>query len=308
MELSGTLVFSSGKQGDYDIFSLDLAKRSVWQLTEGGECWNDFPRWSPDGSKILFLSNRLGTQDIWIMNQDGSDQAPVTQPGKWHGSPDWAPDGRSIIFCANYDGNINIYTMNLDGTGLQQITNYAEADYTPSFSPDGKRIVFVSKRAGSPDIWTCDRQGGGLGQLTHFEGRDYSPAFSPDGKKILFVSGLIGNDGQENLEIYVMDADGKNKERLTCDIGQDRFAQWSPDGSKIVFSTDRKDGHSSRLMVMELATKRAESIFFDREKLDAEIGSKPIGVFCFKYLPEWLLRRFYPAGYFGSERYPDWKA
>jgi hypothetical protein len=91
-------------------------------------------------------------------------------------------------------------------------------------------------------------------------------------------------------------------------LGQDRFASWSPDGEKIIFSSDRGDGQSGRLMIMDMKTRKTKRVFFDRDQLDVEIGSKPVGAFLFSFLPKSILRLFYPAGYFGSERYPDWKA
>ncbi|HSA32082.1 MAG TPA: hypothetical protein P5160_09845, partial [Candidatus Omnitrophota bacterium] len=97
MDLTGSIVFSSGKQADYDIFTLDLDTGQVSQLTSG-PYWNDFAKWSPDGTKILFISNRSGTQDVWLMDADGNNQRPLTQPGKWHSYPSWAPDGQSIVF------------------------------------------------------------------------------------------------------------------------------------------------------------------------------------------------------------------
>ena len=56
-KLTGTIAFASGKTGDYDIWTLDLASREMKQLTYGA-FWNDKPRWSPDGKQILFLSNQ----------------------------------------------------------------------------------------------------------------------------------------------------------------------------------------------------------------------------------------------------------
>ena len=71
MALKGTIVFSSGKKGNYDIWRLDLESSRLKQLTHGTD-WNDCPRFSPDGQKILFTSNRTGSQEIWIMDEDGS--------------------------------------------------------------------------------------------------------------------------------------------------------------------------------------------------------------------------------------------
>ncbi len=63
MDLQGKVVFSSGKTGEHDIWTLDLANSYLDQLTSGSH-WNDCPKWSPDGKKIIFVSKRTGTPEI----------------------------------------------------------------------------------------------------------------------------------------------------------------------------------------------------------------------------------------------------
>jgi len=67
-DLEGKIVFSSGRTGDFDIWSLDLGSKELLQLTTGSD-WNDMPRWSPDGLRVAFISNRSGVQELWLMNE-----------------------------------------------------------------------------------------------------------------------------------------------------------------------------------------------------------------------------------------------
>lgn len=306
MDLKGKVVFSSGKIGDYDIWTLDLANKEIRQLTSG-PYWNDCPKWSPDGKKVIFVSNRTGSPEIWLMDEDGSNQTQITKTGRWHNTPDWSPHGKKIVFCANYDGNIDIYTMSIDGSDLKQITNYAGMDFTPQFSPDAKKIVFTSQRSGNDDIWTYNLETAEFKQLTSYKARDFSPTYSPDGSLIAFVCGEINLNGEEDLDIYLMDKDGQNRMAVTLNIGTDRYVAWSPDEKFLIYTSSRPRSVTERLMVMDIEKMKLNRIDFDRQPLEDEIGAEPKCVAIFCLLPENITRMFYPDQYFGTERYPDWK-
>lgn len=306
MDLKGKIVFSSGKTGDYDIWTLDLVTQEIKQLTSGAY-WNDCSKWSPDGKKVIFVSNRTGTPEIWLMDEDGSNQTQITKTGRWHNTPGWSPDGKKIVFCANYDGNIDIYTMNIDGSGLKQITDYAGMDFAPQFSPDGKKIVFTSQRSGNDDIWTYNLETGEFKQLTTYKAKDFSPAYSPDGSLIAFVCGEIAPGGEEDLDIYLMDKNGQNRRAVTLNVGTDRYVAWSPDGKFLIYTSSRSKSTAERLMVMDVEKMRSSRIDFDRQPLEDEIGAEPESAGIFSFLPKSITRMFYPDQYFGTERYPDWK-
>lgn len=308
MELRGTVVFSSGKHGDYDIWTLDILKQDIKQLT-AEDSDNASPKWSPDGNQIVFVSNRTGTHELWLMNADGSEQKRLTQDDKWHASPSWSPDGKKLVFCANYSGNIDVYTMNVDGADLRQITNYEGMDYTPRFSPDGKTIIFTSKRTGNPDIWTYDVASAKLKQLTEYEGRDYSPVYSPDGTAIAYVCSLYNDAGDEDLEIYLMDADGRNRRRVTYHVGEDRDVSFSPCGRYLIFTSGKPQVQADRLKVIDLQHNKTEKIDYCRKLLEHEIEAyvQAYGIFAYLPMPESVLRSFYSEEFFGRERSPDWK-
>jgi Tol biopolymer transport system component len=94
------------------------------QLTNSGYS----PRWSPDSSRITFLSNRDGNFEIYVMNADGSNQTRLTNNPDLDESPDWSPDGTRMVFKSLRDlnNNSNIYVMNADGTSQTRLTNYTE--------------------------------------------------------------------------------------------------------------------------------------------------------------------------------------
>ena len=306
MDIQGKLVFSSGKTGDYDIWSLDLFTQQLIQLTSGSH-WNDSPKWSPDGKKIIFISNRTDTPEIWLMDEDGSSQTRITNTGRWHNTPDWSPDGKRIVFCANYDGNVDIYIMNIDGSGLTRITDYPGMDFAPQFSPDGGQIIFTSQRSGNDDIWADDLKTQEFRQLTTYEEKDFSPAFSPDGSLIAFVCGQVELGDEENSEIYIMDKNGGDRRRVVGNLGTGRYVSWSPDGNFLIYTSSSQKSIAEKMIIMELEKMAGVQVDFDRSSLEDVIDSEPKLSGILKLLPKGLIRKFYSDEYSGVERHPDWK-
>jgi Tol biopolymer transport system component len=197
------------------------------------------------GSKIAFVSNRDGNNEIYIMNPDGTDQVNLTNNLADDNDPAFSPDGAKILFRSDRGGNTDIYLMNADGSDPINLTNDVDLDSSPRFSPDGSRIIFGSRGTGLSDVYAMDIDGSNRVNLTNDPDSDGSPQFSPDGSKIVFTSRRDGN-----LEIYIMDADGSNPTRLTNNLLFDGEATFSPDGSKIAFTSQRDGIGNDEVYVM----------------------------------------------------------
>ena len=144
-------------------------------LTGEGEGNNYEPTWSPDGSRIAFVSYRVGNLGIYVMNADGSGQTRLTENPDIDLGPIWSPDGSRIAFTSDRDGNYEIYVMNADGSGL---THLADGE-GPVWSPDGSRIAFASERDGKAEIYVMNADGSGQTRLTDSPGFDGGPAWQP---------------------------------------------------------------------------------------------------------------------------------
>jgi Tol biopolymer transport system component len=112
---------------------------------------DSYPMSSPDGSKIVFESNRTGSAEIYTMDVDGKNLVQLTHNKASNHSPVWSPDGSKIVFASDGEQQWEIYIMNADGSNLKRLTNQAGDDGHPHWSPDGKRIVFNSART-TPDL------------------------------------------------------------------------------------------------------------------------------------------------------------
>jgi Tol biopolymer transport system component len=271
---NGKLVFYSDRHNvrGFNIWTMNADGSSPARLTDDRSrtdrlpgfvsVYDSDPVWSPDGTKIAFISNRDSLFAIYIMNADGSNAHLVTSAADLvtnraldPSGLAWSPAGDKIAFSAGVrmvfgmdKPSVNIYTVNIDGRELTRLTNEGSSG-SPTWSPDGKQIAFSSKRESdrSFKIWVMNVDGSNQRRLTDNAtsspafGDNSAPAWSPDGKKILF-SGYSNFNGTRNCgvlncaELLVMNADGSNIEALTSDPNRDGgyVARWSPDGTKIV--------------------------------------------------------------------------
>jgi len=134
-----------------------------------------YPSWSPDGTKIVFQSDRDGDWEIYSMNPDGSGQTRLTNHPDPDVMPTWSPDGDWITFHSYRDGNPEIYKMTAGGLSKTRLTTSTEWDWGPSWSPDGTQIVFESSRDGDPEIYRMNADGSSQMRLTSDPDLDFRP-------------------------------------------------------------------------------------------------------------------------------------
>ena len=262
---SSKIVFASNREGVMQSYVMNADGSSVVRLTNSGAN-DDLPRWSPNGTKILFQSGRdhpdTGYMDIYVMNSDGSGVIRLTTDANDDSFASWSADGSKIVFQSMRNGvNYQVYSMNANGSSQTNLTNTSASDGEPSWSPDGTRIAFASDRdhAGFDSVYVMNSGGSNQHRITFSADTvdDTQPVWSRDGNRIAFVSTRdsttetwqeTDDDGNYitksrvhiNKEVYVMNADGSAQTRLTNDLANDDCPAWSPDGSKIVFRSDRE--------------------------------------------------------------------
>ncbi len=135
---------------------------------------DDSPHYSPDGSKIVFLSYRSGTRQIWVTDADGMNPVQVTSFEETKpGSPRWSAKGRWIAFdLAKKDGTVQINVVSAAGGAPRQLTDGPYRQIRPAWSRDGSWVYFGSERGGDWQVWKVPFEGGEPVQVTRGGGRE----------------------------------------------------------------------------------------------------------------------------------------
>jgi serine/threonine protein kinase/Tol biopolymer transport system component len=137
--------------------------------------------WTPDG-RLVYVSRQSGSQDIWVMNGDGSKPHQLTTPEtRADVYPAVSPDGKTIVFVSTRTGSSNLYRMAPDGTGQTKLTNGTGEEF-PAISSDGRTVIYTATGSTMHTLWRVPLAGGAVEQLT--DRLSQWPTASPDGKWI----------------------------------------------------------------------------------------------------------------------------
>jgi TolB protein len=190
------------------------------------------PTWSPDGSRIAYVSFENKKPVVYVHNlATGQRQAVANFKGS-NSAPAWSPDGRQLAVVLSRDGGTQIFLMNADGSGTRRLMSSSAIDTEPRYSPDGQFIYFTSDRGGSPQIYRVPVAGGDAQRVT-FEGSyNVSPRISPDGKLLAFIR----RDGGR-FQLAVMDL-ATRQTQVVSDGARDESPSFAPNGKQLLYATE----------------------------------------------------------------------
>ena len=255
------------RQRECNIWVMNTDGTNLVQLTNrtGGveDGCNYRPRWSRDGTRIAFSTNREGRRDgpygglpdIYVMNADGSNPRNVSRSlgdelGHFPEVASWSADGRVVFEASGITDQVRwrrSYVVNADGTGLRPALNRPEVDDSPFWSPDGSKVAFIRGSDGRRHVYVMNADGSGERQLTTGPYDDqfslgpfgafsstepeYDP-WSPDGTRIAFDR--WGDTFADRSVVYVINVDGSGLLRLSDEASE--FNGWSAGGKRIAFT------------------------------------------------------------------------
>ena len=210
---------------------------------------NVSPVWTPDARHLLFVSDRDGARDVYVVRLLSSG-APAGQPSRLttglnaH-SISLSADGTRLAYSV-YMSRANVWAVPIPTDGpvsldrATQVTTGNQTVEAMTLSPDGRWLYFDSDRSGNADIYRMPVGGGEPEQLTTDPADDFTPDVSPDGRSVAFHSLRFGT-----RDVYVMPAEGGEAQRVTDDPGEERSPTWSPDGQSLSYflsGTDARAG------------------------------------------------------------------
>jgi len=234
----GRIAFTCTR-GDYN--QLCIINRDGSGLTQLSdmEASNYYPTFSPDGSSLLFASNRNGAFDLYLLIFGEKQLFQITENIGNVLSPDYSPDGRRIVFANQAgDGPTSIWMVNADGLNPHLVYTGTNTIVAVAWSPNGDRIAYAMS-VGIPqeyEIFIMDTNGKNHLRISQgLKGIGGSIDWSPDGKNLLVYAGAYGDKNIYKIEV----ADGSYTQ--ITDGGNNAGASYSPDGLYIVFNSLRND-------------------------------------------------------------------
>lgn len=239
---------------DFDLQQLSVTDPALKPLITSS--LNDSsPAWSPVSSQLAFVTDRTGTEQIWVKSVDEGWERPLVSPKdlgrSWissFGDLSFSGDGQRLAFTANHAGTHSIYLFNYAGGPLVQLLSHIEEGRSPSWSPDGNSLAFALNRNGQ--WWLATASSGGnttpslVRQLPAIHEVRWSPAdnlIACNTRDTLF---LISPDGQEMKPV-------SNAQWSTFD--------WQKDGSGLIGIVRHPDG-SRFLATLDLATGKLQEL------------------------------------------------
>ena len=209
------------------------------------------PNISPDGSKIAFTSNRSGSVEVWVCNDDGSNAVQLTSYGVLAtGMPRWSPDSKLIAFDSRVGGEANIYVVDPNGGVARKLNIDVHGNNLPSWSHDGRWIYFVNgEDARNPTIWKVPSEGGRAVRITETEAT--YPLESPGGQFVYF---------SHHRKLWRARTDGTAEQEVPGmpDL-QNNGDTWVPTGSGIYFMADAK--HQTEVDFFDFRSQKARRIY-----------------------------------------------
>ena len=234
-----------------DIFTMPITGGKPVQFTKGMS-FDSHPKFSPDGTKLLFISDRSGGENIWWFNLDKKDSLQVTKGNNEHyQSAEWTPDGTYIVASRGIR-NLKLWMFHKEGGSGAQLISKPDNLKTvePAFGNDG-RFVWFAHRTGAWNynaqlpqyqISTYDRDNGEIERKTQRYGSAFSPTLSPDGKWLVYgtrhndQTGLLLRDIKSGDEKWLAYPVQRDEQESIAPLGVLPAMSFTPDSKEVVAS------------------------------------------------------------------------
>ncbi|WP_408010570.1 prolyl oligopeptidase family serine peptidase [Pseudalkalibacillus sp. A8] len=235
------------KKYQSNLYLLDIGTNKAVRWTRSNSM-DTFPRWSPDGMSLLFLSNRSGKNQVWLISTEGGEPEQLTDEENGVSSPSWHPEGKSVLYqytlekkdkeepkpivveklkykadgkaTLTYQSYVHISEISLQYRKINRLSNGDHDHLNANFTPDGQAIVYSKFEEDVPgsyrrsNVYYCKHEGDPV-KITEMEGTFSHPVCSPDGRYIAYVGHDQHYGGATYNEIFVYDREHSTTQCLT---------------------------------------------------------------------------------------------
>lgn len=220
-----------GDDTAYQLFVADADGRNSHQVLSSDQPIMS-PSWSPDGSKLAYVSFESGRPGIYVQQVDSGRRVRLTSFEGLNSAPSWSPDGRRLAMALSRDGQPEIYVMDIASQNLQRITNSSSIETEPSWTPDGDGLIYTSDRSGGPQIYR-QSLGGSPERITFTGSYNARARFAPDGESIFLI-----HRGANGYRVARQDLESGRLVELG-DARQAESPSVAPNGTMVIFATQQ---------------------------------------------------------------------
>ena len=206
-----TVLYDADRTGEYDLYVRPVDGGAPVDLTPKTESQDYEGAWSPDGSRIAFVSDRASKNtQLFVMNADGSSVQQLTHDTLPHELPSWSPDGKTILFDTSAKTQGDIYAIDGDGAGQRQLTSSKRDEWGARWSPNGTWVAFTTEIPSDGDVygklWLMHPDGSGAHQIPKQSQDDISwPTWSRDSTRLTY------SDTRGDCGIYSVALEGTQR-------------------------------------------------------------------------------------------------
>jgi TolB protein len=251
---AGKIAFVGERTGKTEIYTSDLFFGELVKWTSDGKQVMG-PRWSPDGSKIVYTSYRTSFPDIYQIEFATRRISLLASFKGTNSGGRFSPDGSRLAMVLSGEGNPEVYVGNASARQLRRLTTNQSVEASPTFSPDGSRVLYVSDSAGGPQLYTIPVNGGSPTRLaTNISKYCAEPDWSAaDPSKIVFTAGMGRGyqtavfDSKTGASKFVTKAPTDAIEPVWLADGRHVICTYRAANSKVLYIVDTESGKATRL-------------------------------------------------------------